>query len=82
MMFQDAIYEAQNRGADYVAYSALGGAVKIVDVATMTLVATVDLVGGYPIMCAGISARRASLLDYDAGEFVCGDLSQLVGSAA
>lgn len=75
-MFQDAVYEAQNRGADYVVYADVGRAIKIVEIATLNVVASCDL-AGYPIIAAGVAARKASLFDYDAGEFVCGTVAQM-----
>jgi hypothetical protein len=75
-MFQDAVYEAQQRGADYVVYCQ-AGVYKFVELESLQVVASCDYVG-QQLVAAGLAAGKASLFDYDADEFVCGTVAQLV----
>ena len=80
-MFQDAVYEAQQRGADYVCYRDLGGAVKFVRVPSLDVIATCSSLG-FQLTAAGIAVSGKSLLDYNTGEFLCGTVAQMIDEVA
>lgn len=77
-MFKTVIETARRANADYVGYRA--GPAKsttIVKVATEEVVANTSA-EGRDIFIAGVAARGQSYFDYDAGQFMCGTVAQMM----
>ena len=79
-MFKTIIETAAALGADYVGYrSGPANSIVVVKVDTEEVVANTSR-DGRDIFAAGVATRKQSFYDYDARQFTCGTVEQLVGS--